>query len=559
MQNELHTLKTIFDSNNIPVSIEWLEECINWCKSETLSPSYTLDQLKNSIHDQWLNLDLRDIETSVLPSGLSEKKYMVLNGNYSLQVMKVVDISKPKYWQLQQIRKENILTRPSGNEVRETIGTGKRVLQVTLTDGVQYVEAMEYKPIQLLNINLTPGIKIRLSGPVTIRRGRLMLQEQNIRILGGEVEELLIPNAAENVLASALNLPLNNNPNNIDSKLLTVEQESENITNRSIPRVSNSESIREVQSSRIPNNYSVASTVRQDDFPTDEDMEMMLLEENNLRNKKTERIDIPKNIPSISKSGEPTDEEIALLMEIEDEYVGNSRNAFNKTPDLFEDDFDADQIDHLLEVSKSKENTDIQSEDVGSKNLVPSSSNQAKKRETKSDLITEPPKKIKVPEVNNLDSSLFGDFVNEDLFADLDLDDLEKRVDTKSTVINVVELKTKIREGFVGSCRIRAKFKGIERKVTVQGEEYKAEMRIEDSTGDLIVQVHSDVISKWAGLTPVEMLNLRKSILAGMVEYKNKVQSILQLIMKKILEVDNLMEIDLNGPDSKPVMKEVFY
>lgn len=106
-------------------------------------------------------------------------------------------------------------------------GSGKRVLQLTLTDGVQYVEAMEYKPIQSLNINLTPGVKIRLSGPVTIRRGRLMLQEQNIRILGGEVEELLIPNAAENVLAGALNLPLNSNPSNIDTKLITVEQEHE--------------------------------------------------------------------------------------------------------------------------------------------------------------------------------------------------------------------------------------------------------------------------------------------------------------------------------------------
>lgn len=106
-------------------------------------------------------------------------------------------------------------------------GSGKRVLQLTLTDGVQYVEAMEYKPIDVLNINLTPGIKIRLSGPITIRRGRLMLEEHNIRILGGEVEGLLITNAAENVLASALKLPLNNTPNTIDMKLLTVEQETE--------------------------------------------------------------------------------------------------------------------------------------------------------------------------------------------------------------------------------------------------------------------------------------------------------------------------------------------
>lgn len=122
MQNESDTLKTIFNTNNIPVSIEWLQECINWCKSEVLNRNYTLDQLKNAIHDQWLNLDLRDIETPILPPRLSENKFMILNGNFSLQIMKIVDISKPKYWQLQQIRKENILTRPTGNEVKDTIG-----------------------------------------------------------------------------------------------------------------------------------------------------------------------------------------------------------------------------------------------------------------------------------------------------------------------------------------------------------------------------------------------------------------------------------------------------
>ncbi|KAL3270150.1 hypothetical protein HHI36_009208 [Cryptolaemus montrouzieri] len=104
------------------------------------------------------------------------------------------------------------------------IATGKRVLQLTLTDGVHYVEAMEYKPILILNINLTPTIKVRLSGPITIRR--LMLQEQNIRIFGGEVHDLLVSNAAENVLSRALNLPENPNSQIVDINLLNVNQEN---------------------------------------------------------------------------------------------------------------------------------------------------------------------------------------------------------------------------------------------------------------------------------------------------------------------------------------------
>ncbi|XP_045468667.1 recQ-mediated genome instability protein 1-like isoform X1 [Harmonia axyridis] len=551
MQNELQSLKTIFDSNNIPISLDWLRECIDWCKSEVLNSNYTLDQLKNAIHDQWLNLDLRDIETKVLPPGLSDKQYMVLNGNFSLQLMKIVDISKPKYWQLQQIRKENVLTRPSGNEVRETIGSGKRVLQLTLTDGVQYVEAMEYKPIQILNINLTPGVKIRLSGPLTIRRGRLMLQEQNIRILGGEVEELLIPNAAENVLASALNLPLNNNPNIIDMKLLTVEQESENVLSKSNPKqdkkinhpitstVMNPTITKNAPKSQNTNNFSTASTAIQDDFPTDEDMELLMMAENNGMVGKN---DANRTFQSINKCEEPTDEEMELLMEMEKEHVRNNRNIINKTPDLFEDDFDPDQIEELIE----KKTLEIKQE--------PKPGTSSNKRKL-SPLRSEPLKKVVVAE----QASQFGDFVNEDLFADLDLEGLQKKEDAKLTVSKVVELKTKIRNNCAGSFRIKAKFKAIEKKVTVQGDEYKAEMRIEDDSDDMVCKVHSDIISKWAGLTPNEMLDLRKSILSGNVEFKNKVQNILQVIMKKILEVDNLMEIQLNGCDSLPIMKEIFY
>ncbi|KAK9887575.1 hypothetical protein WA026_023382 [Henosepilachna vigintioctopunctata] len=303
-QSEIQRIKSTFDNNNIPVSLEWLEECVAWCKGEVLGASYTIDQLKNATHDQWLLLDLRDIESPVLPPGLSEKKYMVLNGNFSLQVMQVVDISKPKYWQIQQIRKENILTKPQRNESNDSVGTGKRVLQLSLTDGVQYVEAIEYKPITVLDINLTPGIKVRLSGPITIRRGRLMLQEKNIRILGGEVESLLVSNAAENILAKALKLPENPDPQVVDVNLLSVDQEDGSNTQQTS------------SSNQNPDCWNKIST--------------------------------------------HYEEEIELLMEVEREFDGNkknnTKNIRNKTPDLFEDDFNLDQIDHLVEVTNKIEN-----------------------------------------------------------------------------------------------------------------------------------------------------------------------------------------------------------
>lgn len=41
-------------------------------------------------------------------------------------------------------------------------------------------------------------------GPVTCRRGIIMLEEKHISGLGGEIEDLLISNSLENVLARFL-------------------------------------------------------------------------------------------------------------------------------------------------------------------------------------------------------------------------------------------------------------------------------------------------------------------------------------------------------------------
>lgn len=51
---------------------------------------------------------------------------------------------------------------------------------------------------------LLPGFKVMIIGPVTCRKGVIMLKEENYREIGGEVESLLKVNALENVLARSL-------------------------------------------------------------------------------------------------------------------------------------------------------------------------------------------------------------------------------------------------------------------------------------------------------------------------------------------------------------------
>ena len=71
---------------------------------------------------------------------------------------------------------------------------------LTITDGVQTVEAMECQPINCLPDMIKPGMKILVSGPVTVRRGILMLQSNSVRVLGGEVEELADEFALQKIL-----------------------------------------------------------------------------------------------------------------------------------------------------------------------------------------------------------------------------------------------------------------------------------------------------------------------------------------------------------------------
>ncbi|KAL3277372.1 hypothetical protein HHI36_012721, partial [Cryptolaemus montrouzieri] len=561
MQNEIDKLKELFDSNNVPVSTTWLMQCVDWCKSEILNANYTFDQLQQEVHNQWLAQDARAIEVPVLPPDLSTKKYMLLNGNYSLQVMQVVDISKPKYWQLQQIRKESALTGPTRNETIESIGTGKRVLQLTLTDGVQYVEAMEYKPIPILNINLTPGIKVRLSGPITIRRGRLMLQEQNIRILGGEVDDLLVSNAAENVLSRALNLPENPNPQIVDVNLLNVNQENEATQNRNDRQESNS--VRNPQNilnlnnlqnkaSVSNNNYSQTKKPSLDDYPSEEEYAMMIAAEEQLKNQKTmenycgrENQQTNQNISNLNRFEDPQDEEIEMLMKLERELENKEckKNKKCKTPDLFEDDFDPDQIDHVLEMTnhgdKMKSKNSIKLHDKHQQSTCGSIS----QRNT-NHLPEKNSKKVSSVVDNKSRTNLFDEFINEDdLFGNLDLHTVEET--NKSDIISITKLLQSLQRTSNGLFKIKAKFKSIVEKLTLQKDEYKLTIMVEDDSNEMICRIHSDVVSKWAQLTPVEIVNLKKSIFSKDIESKSRVEKALQNIKDRLIEVNHVMDIQV--------------
>ncbi|KAF5298232.1 hypothetical protein FQR65_LT09743 [Abscondita terminalis] len=229
--DEIASTKNFFKSHCITLSDYWLESCIQWFRGENPTLNYTLETLHSTVYAQWLLLDLRDVEISVLPQNLVNQKKVVLNNSFCLQMLHIQDISQPKYQQIQKIRNSSLLTDSDINQDYKPVVSAKRMLQMLLTDGVQEIEAIEYRPIKALNINLKPGTKIRIKGPITVRRGQILLEDKNVLILGGEVEELLVLNAYENILARALRLPENPKPNVVEELSEVINEEVSSTVN----------------------------------------------------------------------------------------------------------------------------------------------------------------------------------------------------------------------------------------------------------------------------------------------------------------------------------------
>lgn len=148
------------------------------------------------------------------------------------QVDCILNVGESCYSQLERIRKvctKNIdvteTNKPNPWEPKQ-----RRMLKLTCTDGVQILYGMEYTAIPFLNEPFIPGFKVStryrivariryctiysrmaifafqiiVKGPIECRRGVMLLGPQNIQVLGGESDTLLVKNAIENVLARAL-------------------------------------------------------------------------------------------------------------------------------------------------------------------------------------------------------------------------------------------------------------------------------------------------------------------------------------------------------------------
>ncbi|KAF8050906.1 hypothetical protein N665_1857s0009 [Sinapis alba] len=158
----------------IKLKTEWWVSCLS--RLEVSIPQFSrLEVAAKAKHcfEQFLFCDMNLCGSGVLlPRNVESMILEELAGPFVLQVDEIVNIGcslKGRY---------------------ENANAGlKRCLKLSMTDGVQRVFGMEYRPIKDLQVLAPAGLKIVVSN-VQVRHGLLMLVPETIQVLGGMVEEL---------------------------------------------------------------------------------------------------------------------------------------------------------------------------------------------------------------------------------------------------------------------------------------------------------------------------------------------------------------------------------
>ncbi|XP_078435167.1 recQ-mediated instability protein (DUF1767) [Wolffia australiana] len=152
---------------------EWLDSCIASLLGSRPGFLAMEDSAKAKLcFEQFLFSDMNFSGGGGLPGNVGEMHGIVLEGPFVLQVDEIVNISAP--------------LRERYNETHAGL---KRCLKLSLTDGVQRVYGMEYRPVSQIKVLASSGLKIALRN-VHIRHGLLMLVPEAVEVLGGMAEEL---------------------------------------------------------------------------------------------------------------------------------------------------------------------------------------------------------------------------------------------------------------------------------------------------------------------------------------------------------------------------------
>ncbi|KAJ8714854.1 hypothetical protein PYW08_004835 [Mythimna loreyi] len=206
----INAVRQYLASHHMYVVDDWLSGCVEYLSEDTEN-NYSEAEIKDLAKEQWLLNDLKEICPGSLPANLKGQMKTILTGRFVLQINAVIDIGAPAYQQYLKLQKVNMENVEATTNYEEKVSS-HRMMKLYLTDGVQEIAALEYKPMRNLSCDITPGCKVLLKGPVECRRGQLLLTESSIELLGGEVQEIAISNSLAGQLSAKLGLPMPQEP-----------------------------------------------------------------------------------------------------------------------------------------------------------------------------------------------------------------------------------------------------------------------------------------------------------------------------------------------------------
>ncbi|KAL2649738.1 hypothetical protein R1flu_017866 [Riccia fluitans] len=167
------SVAAVLHGRGVKPRTEWLVTCLNQLAASHSGFAQMPAARKAELSfEQFLLADLCVAGAASLPPSVDALHATELPGPFILQVDEIIDISNSSRDRYQE----------------KSAGPG-RVLQLSLTDGVQRVFGMEYRPIRALQVLSSVGFKVRLRN-VCIRRGLLILVPEIVEIIGGVVDHL---------------------------------------------------------------------------------------------------------------------------------------------------------------------------------------------------------------------------------------------------------------------------------------------------------------------------------------------------------------------------------
>ncbi|CAH0720525.1 unnamed protein product, partial [Brenthis ino] len=187
MSSELELIKIILHANHIFVNKSWLHKCHEYL-STSHGNSHNLKEISRKVIEQWLLNDLTETSPGCLPQNLNDNT-SELKGVYTLQINTIWNFDFYVNYCLNKIKRSKEEINSAGQH-----DLGNRNLLLVMTDGVQPIYGHVLEPIKDLWINTVPGCKMRIKGPVHLRKHEssdllfLILNDGNCELLGGEVD-----------------------------------------------------------------------------------------------------------------------------------------------------------------------------------------------------------------------------------------------------------------------------------------------------------------------------------------------------------------------------------